>query len=163
MSLLLKDRDYVADGSGGVTVVQDGEELLSEVLFRLTARRDSFPFLPGLGSRMDQLRRVKPSERESLALQYAVEALEDMEGVRVTAASARRDGDGLLVTVALLREGASLPVEIRPTFGTRCTHTRLSPWATSVPASPGSITAPEWASTVPARTSSPARTMFCPG
>ena len=62
MSLLLKDRDYVADGSGGVTVVQDGEELLSEVLFRLTARRDSFPFLPGLGSRMDQLRRVKPSE-----------------------------------------------------------------------------------------------------
>ena len=78
MSLLLKDRDYVADGSGGVTVVQDGEELLSEVLFRLTARRDSFPFLPGLGSRMDQLRRVKPSERESLALQYAVEALEEL-------------------------------------------------------------------------------------
>ena len=39
--------------------------------------------------------------------------MEDMEGVRVTAASARRDGDGLLVTVALLHEGASLPVEIR--------------------------------------------------
>ena len=47
MSLLLKDRDYVADGSGGVTVVQDGEELLSEVLFRLTARRDSLVLAAG--------------------------------------------------------------------------------------------------------------------
>ncbi len=107
MSLLLKDRDYVADGSGGVTVVQDGEELLSEVLFRLTARRDSFPFLPGLGSRMDQLRRVKPSERESLALQYAVEALED---VVAAGASVRQEGGALWVSVELLWQGTRLAV-----------------------------------------------------
>ena len=31
MSLLLKDRDYVADGNGGVSVVRDGDELLAEV------------------------------------------------------------------------------------------------------------------------------------
>lgn len=110
MSLLLKDRDYVADGSGGVTVVQDGEELLSEVLFRLTARRDSFPFLPGLGSRMDQLRRVKPSERESLALQYAVEALEELTDVVVAGASVRQEGGALWVSVELLWQGTRLAV-----------------------------------------------------
>jgi hypothetical protein len=108
MSLKLVDRDYVPDGNGGVASGRGGE-----ALFRLAARRGSFPFLPELGSRMHLLRRERPSEWNTLALQYAVEALEDMEGVRVTAASARRDGDGLLVTVALLHEGASLPVEIR--------------------------------------------------
>lgn len=110
MSLLLKDRDYVADGGGGVTVVQDGEELLSEVLFRLTARRDSFPFLPGLGSRMDQLRRVKPSERESLALQYAVEALEELTDVVAAGASVRQEGGALWVSVELLWQGTRLAV-----------------------------------------------------
>ena len=67
MSLLLTNRDYAADGNGGVAAVRDGEELVGEVLFRLTARRGSFPFLPGLGSRMHQLRREKPSAWESLA------------------------------------------------------------------------------------------------
>lgn len=110
MSLLLKDRDYVADGRGGVTVVQDGEELLNEVLFRLTARRDSFPFLPGLGSRMDLLRRVKPSERESLALQYAVEALEELTDVVVAGASVRQEGNALWVSVELLWRGTRLAV-----------------------------------------------------
>ncbi len=59
MSLLLKDRDYVRDGNGGVAVARDGEALVNEALFRLTARRESFPFLPGLGSRMGELRRGK--------------------------------------------------------------------------------------------------------
>ena len=36
MALLLKQRDYVPDENGGVTVVRDGDELLSEVLFRTT-------------------------------------------------------------------------------------------------------------------------------
>ncbi len=113
MSLKLTDRDYAPDGNGGVAAAQGGEELLEEALFRLTARRGSFPFLPELGSRMHLLRRRKPSEWDTLALQYAAEALEDMEGVRVTGAAARRDGDRLLVTAALLYEGAAEPVEIR--------------------------------------------------
>ena len=110
MSLLLQNRDYVSDGNGGVAVVQGGEELLDEVLFRLTARRDSFPFLPALGSRMHLLRRVKPSERESLALQYAVEALEDLTEVTVTGASARQESDALWVSVELLWQGTRLVV-----------------------------------------------------
>lgn len=113
MGLLLKNRDYVADGNGGVAVVQDGEELLGEVLFRLTARRGSFPFLPELGSRMYLLRRVRPSQRESLALQYAVEALEDLDGVTVTGASVRQEGEALWLSVELSWQGAGLAVTAR--------------------------------------------------
>ena len=61
MALLMKQGDYAADGNGGVAAAQGGDELICEVLFRLTARRGSFPFLPGLGSRMGRLRREKPS------------------------------------------------------------------------------------------------------
>ena len=49
MSLKLGDRDYVPDGNGGVASGRGGEELLDEALFRLAARRGSFPFLPELG------------------------------------------------------------------------------------------------------------------
>ena len=110
MSLLLQNRDYAPDGNGGVAVVQDGEELLGEVLFRLTARRGGFPFLPALGSRMHLLRRVKPSERESLALQYAVEALEDLTDVTVAGASVRQESGTFLVSVELLWQGTRLAV-----------------------------------------------------
>ena len=110
MSLLLKDRDYASDGNGGVAVIQDGDELLGEALFRLTARRDSFPFLPELGSRMHLLRRARPSEWESLALQYAVEALEGLGDVSVTGAAVRQEGGALWVTVGLLWQGTRLAV-----------------------------------------------------
>ena len=108
MSLLLNERDYVADGNGGVTVVRDGEAIMNEVLFRLTARRESFPFLPELGSRMEQLRREKPSAWETLARQFAVEALAGLDGVTVTGASVRRERDALMVTVELLWQGTAL-------------------------------------------------------
>ena len=110
MSLLLKDRDYVRDGNGGVAVARDGEALVNEALFRLTARRESFPFLPGLGSRMGELRREKPSGWDSLARQFAVEALADMAGLTVTGASVRREDEALWVTVELLWQGTGLSV-----------------------------------------------------
>ena len=110
MSLLLQNRDYVPDGNGGVAVAQDGDELLGEVLFRLTARRDSFPFLPGLGSQMHLLRRAKPSEWGNLALQYAVEALDGLTEVTVTGASVQQEGDALRVSVELLWQGTRLAV-----------------------------------------------------
>ena len=110
MSLLLQDREYVPDGNGGVAMARGGDELLGEVLFRLTARRDSFPFLPGLGSQMHLLRRARPSERENLALQYAVEALEDLSEVTVTGASVRQEDDALRVSVELSWQGTRLVV-----------------------------------------------------
>ena len=113
MSLLLQDKDYADDGNGGVAAVRDGDELLGEVLFRLAARRESFPFLPSLGSRMHLLRRVKPSERENLALQYAVEALEGLAEVTVTGVSAYEEDGTFRVSVELLWQGTRLAVTAR--------------------------------------------------
>ena len=110
MSLLLKDRDYVADENGGVTVVRCGEELVNEALFRLTARRGSFPFLPQLGSRMHRLGREKPSAWEALAQQFAAEALSDLPDAAVTGAAVRQEGDRLWVTVELSWRGEPLSV-----------------------------------------------------
>ena len=110
MSLLLNERDYTADGNGGVTVVRDGEALVNEVLFRLTARRGSFPFLPELGSRMGQLRREKPSAWETLARQFAAEALSGLDGVTVTGAAVYQERDALMVTVELMWENTALSV-----------------------------------------------------
>ena len=110
MSLLLNERDYVADGNGGVTVVRDREAMINEVLFRLTARRGSFPFLPELGSRMEQLRREKPSAWDALARQFAVEALAGLDGVVVAGAAVRQERDVLTVSVELLWQGARLSV-----------------------------------------------------
>lgn len=113
MSLLLKNRDYAADGNGGVAVVRDGEALIGEALFRLTARRGSFPFLPSLGSRMGELRREKPSGVEALARQFAVEALGDMTDVAVAGAAVRREREALLVEVELLWQGETLSVTVQ--------------------------------------------------
>ncbi len=113
MSLLLKDRDYTADGNGGVAVVRDGEALVNEALFRLTARRGSFPFLPELGSRIYQLRREKPSAWDALARQFAVEALTGLDGVTVAGAAVRRERDVLAVSVELLWQEARLPVAVQ--------------------------------------------------
>ena len=51
MGLSLRNGDYVPDGTGGLRRTEGREALLEQVLFRLTARRGTFPFLPELGSR----------------------------------------------------------------------------------------------------------------
>ena len=45
MGLSLREGDYVPDGTGGLRRTGGQEALLERVLFRLTARRGSFPFL----------------------------------------------------------------------------------------------------------------------
>ena len=110
MALLLKDRDYALDGSGELASAEGAEGLLGEVLFRLTARRGSFPFLPQLGSRLCLLRGEKPGRWESLALQYAAEALGDLD-LAVTGVSARQEGDRLHLAFDLTWQGLPLQVE----------------------------------------------------
>ena len=78
MEWKLSQGDYVPDGAGGLTALSGGEEVLARVLYRLTARRGSFSFLPDLGSRMGELRREKPSGWDALARQFAVEALDEL-------------------------------------------------------------------------------------
>ena len=51
MGLSLRNGDYVPDGTGGLRWTEGREALLEQVLFRLTARRGTFPFLPELRNR----------------------------------------------------------------------------------------------------------------
>ena len=79
MENLLRDGDYVPNGFGGFTRLYGTQEVLVRALFRLTCRRGSFPFLPELGSRLQELGREKPSAREAAAKIFCAEALRDME------------------------------------------------------------------------------------
>ncbi|MBD5161480.1 MAG: hypothetical protein HDT14_05585 [Oscillibacter sp.] len=83
MEAKLKNGDYVPDGLGGVERCQGIDAVLERVLFRLTARRGGFPFLPRLGSRLYLLSREPVSQRLSAARQYAAEALKE-EAVTVS-------------------------------------------------------------------------------
>ena len=79
MENLLRDGDYVPNGFGGFTRLYGTQEVLARALFRLTCRRGSFPFLPELGSRLQELGREKPSAREAAAKIFCASALRDME------------------------------------------------------------------------------------
>ena len=52
MALALRNGDYVSDGAAGLCRAQGQAALLQRVLFRLSARRGSFPFQEDLGSRL---------------------------------------------------------------------------------------------------------------
>ena len=88
MELYLKDGDYLPDGKGGFRRAQGREELLQRVLWKLTVRR------------------------ESLARQYAAEALSDETGLAVTAVETAAAGERLEVTVRLDWQGESLDVKL---------------------------------------------------
>ena len=103
MELKIKDRDYVADGMGGLVRVSGWDELLERVLFKLSVRRGSFSLLPELGSKLHLLRREKGGNRTSAAKQYAA-ALADEEGLTVTGVELAEKGDVLNLRV-LLRYG----------------------------------------------------------
>ena len=77
MAMQLVDGDYIPDGHSGFKTVFGIEEILDRVLFRLTVRRGSFPFLPDLGSRLHLLGREKASARLNAAKQFVLEALAD--------------------------------------------------------------------------------------
>lgn len=112
MELELKNGDYLADGVGGLRRVQGREALLQRVLFRLTARRGSFPFWEELGSRLWALGRVSAPERQAAARQYVAEALSE-EPVTVEDVTLEQNGDGAALVTAWLRyEGEPLPVTV---------------------------------------------------
>ena len=50
MELKIRNGDYVALENGGMEMVEGSAELIQRVLYRLTARREGFPFIPTLGS-----------------------------------------------------------------------------------------------------------------
>lgn len=112
MALILREGDYVPDGKGGFRSAEGAEELLERVLWKLTVRRGSFPFLPGLGSRLHLLGRAPAKEREALAGQYAREALAD-EDVTVTEVKLTQVGQQADLTVFLDWQGQELTLTVK--------------------------------------------------
>ncbi len=85
MERKLSGGDYLPGAQGDFQSLDGAQALLQRVLFRLTARRGQFPFLPEMGSRLYQLcRDGKPSARSALARQYTVQALESEEDLTIT-------------------------------------------------------------------------------
>ena len=108
MERVLRDGDYVPNGTGGLLTQTGGEEVLARVLFRLTARRGGLPFLPDLGSRLYQLSREKPSARQPLAAQYVAEALRAEPELRVQSVEWEPRGETGLLTVRVDWQGETL-------------------------------------------------------
>ena len=104
MELMVRDGDYVPDEGGGYRRAEGSEELL-----QLPTPRGSFPFLPNLGSRLCQLGRCKPAQRQNLARQYVAQALEDEPDLTVTAVELEEDGT---MEVALTWQGEELKLTV---------------------------------------------------
>ena len=117
MEWKLVNGDYVPDGTGGLTALTEGEEVLARVLYRLTARRGALPFLPRLGSRLYQLGRERPSARQALAAQYVAEALREEPDLSVQAVELTQTGGEGLLTVRLDWEGKELAVRLPLAMG----------------------------------------------
>ena len=107
MALILREGDYVPNGQGGFRKAEGAAEVLERILWKLTVKRGSFPFLPQLGSRLHQLAGVPAREREALAGQYAAEALADEE-VELREARLSREGERTLLTLKLGWQGEEL-------------------------------------------------------
>ena len=107
MELKLADGDYVpnTEAEAGFVTVTDAEEVLQRVLYKLTARRGSFPFFPELGSRLWTLGRERKSARDSAARQFVAEALSDEEGVIVTDVTVTEQVNSLRVDVKMIYDG----------------------------------------------------------
>lgn len=113
MELKLEQGDYVPNGAGGFERLEGAQALLARVLFRLTARRGQFPFLPELGSRLYQLGQEKPSLRESLALQYVTEALSQETDLAVLGTELYEERPGTAVLNAEFEwQGVPLSVQV---------------------------------------------------
>lgn len=112
MEWKIMDGDYVPNGAGSLTALTGGEEALARALYRLTARRGALPFLPGLGSRLYQLGREKPSARQALAAQYVTEALREEADLNVRSVELTQTGEDVLLAAHLDWQGEELTVQL---------------------------------------------------
>lgn len=113
MELKIRNGDYVADGRGGAERLSGSAELIQRVLYRLTARREGFPFLPELGSTLYRLGTAAPKQRSSAAEQAVRQALQEEPDVEVTAVTLAEVGKGLYtLRVYLSYQGQDLEVAL---------------------------------------------------
>ncbi len=109
----LRDGDYVPNTRGGFVRLEGPEALLQRALFRLQCRRGSFPYRPELGSRLWELRRVKPSSRRALALAWCAEALRELPLSVTDVALTELGGGALGLRVQLQYEDETVWRELR--------------------------------------------------
>ena len=107
----LEQGDQVPDGAGDFVRVQGAQALLQRVLFRLSAKRGAFPFLPRLGSQLHRLARESAGDRQALCEQYVRQALED-EDVTVTEVVYSSQGETGQAAVYLEWQGEPLEVTV---------------------------------------------------
>lgn len=112
MALILREGDYVPDGKGGFRTAEGGQELLERILWKLSVRRGSFPFLPELGSRLYLLGRAVPGQRAALARQYVAEALSD-EMVELREVTMEEAGGAIQLTARMEWQGEELAATVR--------------------------------------------------
>ena len=92
--LKLQNGDYVPEPGGDLLCVSGTEALVQRALMRLAARRGGFLPLPDYGSRLHTLGRLKPSQREAAAWQFALEALAPETEIALTALEYLPGDDG---------------------------------------------------------------------
>lgn len=112
MALILRDGDYVPDGKGGFRTAEGAREVLERILWKLSVRRGSFPFLPELGSRLHLLGRAGAGQRAALARQYVAEALYD-ETVEVREVALEEAAGAMALAVRMEWQGEELSAEMR--------------------------------------------------
>lgn len=107
MELYLENGDYVPDGAGGFVTVEHGEEMLQRVLTTLQIPEGSYLPMPELGSKLHLLSREKPSDRDVIALQYVVEALQSESQLQVDSVDVGEDEDGAMtLQIGLIWKGS---------------------------------------------------------
>lgn len=112
MTTILHNGDYQPDGKGGFLRAQGREAVLADALFRLQCRRGAFAFLPDLGSRLYLLHREKPSARDMVAGQYAVEALQGLPVQVLGCHVGQKEKDVLWIQLELAVEDSTAQVEV---------------------------------------------------
>ncbi len=88
------------------------EEKLQRVLYKLICRRGGFAPYPKLGSRLYELMRTKPAERDSAARQFILEALENESDITLEYVQTAQNGDTLSVDIGLGLDGESKNIEL---------------------------------------------------
>ena len=110
--MILREGDYVPNGQGGFSTATGADEVLERILWKLTVKRGSFPFLPNLGSRLHLLARVPAGEREAVAAQYVSEALRDEE-VALRETKLAWEGETATLTLRMDWQGEELAATMK--------------------------------------------------
>ena len=111
MENLCVNGDYVPDGTGGLRRLEGNQALVQRVLFRLKARRRSFPFWDSLGSRLWRLGTLPRQQRQAADRQFVAEALAE-EDLTVESVELEEQGDRTVLTARLTWEGQTLAVTL---------------------------------------------------